>query len=160
MTTTRVYHDAQLNRHPLDRLEPVRMNGNLTGLRLGKLRIPRPVMGCEHEHNIAACLPANDGQMPDDAAIGFLLRAAQMRGARSAHGRARNDNQFDRGRLIQQGAGGMPVHIYDDLSKLEVSFGEFTSARKLLACFPRSLDPRTPCHRPLGQRPDDRRVRQ
>jgi hypothetical protein len=135
MTNPRYYHDAALNPSPHDRLEPVWTHGNLTGLQLGKLHIPRPVMGCEHEHNIAACLPTHDGQMPDTVGIDFLLRATEMRGARSAYGRTCGgyNNQFDRGRLLQRGAGGMPVHVYDDLSKFEVSFGEFTSAKKLLA---------------------------
>ena len=102
------------------------------------------------------------GRCPTTVGINFLLRATEMRGAQigvRTHLRWQRQSVRPRPFAPAQGAGGMPVHIYDDLSKFEVSFGEFSSAKKA-ACLSRGLDPRTPCHRPPGQLTDDRRVRQ
>ena len=109
---------------------------------IGSLQIPRPVVGVEHEHNIAARLPSWERRMPDAACIDVLLHAVKQMGGRPARGRfSRSDyDPCDRGRFVLPGPSGLLVHIYDDLCKLEVSLGEFTSARGLLAVEQRYAD--------------------
>jgi hypothetical protein len=135
MAGKRTYRNEALNPSPTDRLEPIRVEGVLAGLVTGQLLIPRPVLGVEHEHNIAVRLPNNVRGAPDDIGIDALLGAATECGARPARG-ARSSANFgacDRNRLVFPGPQGMPIQFYDDLSKFEQVFGEFTSARRLLA---------------------------
>jgi len=115
-------------------LEPVFENDVLTGLILGRVQIPRPLLGLEHEFNIAARLALKHAGGVDSYAIGALLEATDQLGgqlARSTHTR-QVDTVFDRGRRIKLVAG-LPVHFYDDCSKFEVAFGVFTDAKKVIA---------------------------
>ena len=135
MAAKRTYRNDSLNPRPSDRLEPVRVEGVLAGVAMGQLLIPRPVFGAEHEHNIAVRLPPHVRGAPDDIGIDALLRAAAECGARSARGAKSSSDlgRCDRNRLVFPGPQGMPIHLYDDLSKLEQVFGELTSSRRLLA---------------------------
>jgi hypothetical protein len=135
MPEKRNYRDERLNVSPSAHLVPTRENGVLTGLGLGRLVVPRPVLGLEHENNFAARLPQWERQTADTVCVQACLQAAASLGARKARGRfSRCDcGPCDRGRLIHSGPNGLPIHLYDDLSKLEVVFGEFTSARRVLA---------------------------
>lgn len=135
MQGKRRYCEEQLNVAPMAPLEPQYDHGVLAGLRAGALFIPRPVLGVEHENNLAARLPSWETQMPDAVGVRACLQAAAALGAKPARGRfSRCDiGPCERGRLVLPGPGGLPVHCYDDLSKFELAFGEFTSAKKLLA---------------------------
>ncbi len=135
MVARQTYRNESLNLNPGARLEPVTVEGVLAGLQLGELFIPRPVLGVEHEHNIAFCVPAHLRGTPDDIGIDALLGAAVECGARPARG-VMSSSDFgscDRNRLMIPGPRSMPVQLYDDLSKFEQVFGEFTSSRQLLA---------------------------
>jgi len=142
MSLPKCYRAEMLNRSPGDRIAPVfSLQKVLKGISAGRIFVPRPVVGLEHEYNIAAVLGARGYRKPDDICIDYLLAAAAKLGALSAHGRyagGYRETVFDRGRRIMRGPGGLPVHLYDDSSKLEVSFGEFTSARAVIA-FDRAL---------------------
>ncbi|MBM4091679.1 MAG: hypothetical protein FJ276_19960 [Planctomycetes bacterium] len=130
------YLDERLNVQPAEAIVPRREHGVIVGLDLGRVFIPRPVLGTEHEHNIAAQLPHPAQGKPDDVAIPYLLDAVRSLAGRPARGvlkARRNDGPCDRGRLVVAGPGFAPIQIYDDLSKLEVVFGLHTSAKGLIA---------------------------
>jgi hypothetical protein len=135
MVTNRMYRNKALNVRPSERLEPEFVKGVLAGVRLGRLLIPRPVLGCEHEHNIAVRLPAGARGAPDDIGINALLLATAECGARPARGvfSSSSSGRSERNRLVFPGPHGMPIHFYDDLSKFEQVYGEFTAGRRLLA---------------------------
>lgn len=137
MCLIRRYCDERLNRGPTAHLEPSYCpHGVLNGLKAGKLHIPRPVCGLEHEFNIAAVISTKHGLRPDEICVEYLLTAARDLGARPAYGRYSGgirETEFERGRLILPGPGGLAVNVYDDSSKFEMSFGEYTSARKVIA---------------------------
>jgi hypothetical protein len=115
-------------------LEPVYEHGVLQGLQFGKLLIPRPVLGIEHEFNIAARVPPGLRQQPDVFAISALLEAVDELGGRPARGYSLNQTNtiYEQGRRILPVAG-LPVHFYSDCWKFETCFGVFTDAKLLLA---------------------------
>jgi hypothetical protein len=131
----RTYCDDRLNVGHASHLVPDYTHGVLTGLRAGPLFIPRPVLGVEHENNLAAKLPLSERRMSDAVGVRACLQAAASLGAKPARGRfSRCDcGPCDRGRLLLRGPEGLPIHLYNDLSKLELAFGEFTAAKRLLA---------------------------
>jgi hypothetical protein len=137
MSSVRRYRDERLNHNPADRLEPSYCpHGVLNGLKAGQFRIPRPVCGVEHEFNIAAVIPTRQGWTVDEICVDYLLTAARDLGAHRARGRysgSFHETEFERGRLIWPGPGGLAVNLYDDSCKFEMCFGEFTSARKMIA---------------------------
>jgi hypothetical protein len=124
-----------LNRACLTELKPVIRRGTLTGLQAGEIFLPRPVIGVEHEFNIAAKLPKEVHRSADELCIDALLRAARQLGGRSARhfNHAYYDyDPYERGRLVLPG----PSHLfqlYDDSHKLEIAHGEHTSTKALLA---------------------------
>jgi len=131
------FRDERLNRDPAGRLEPsYSPHGVLNGLKAGRFHIPRPVCGLEHEFNIAAVIVGGAGWKPDELCVHYLLTAARELGARRAYGRysgGSRETEFERGRLILPGPGGLAVNVYDDSAKFEVAFGEFTGARQVIA---------------------------
>jgi hypothetical protein len=137
MCFSKRYCDERLNRDSMARLEPSYCpRGVLNGLKAGLFRIPRPVCGLEHEFNMAAVINTRHGLRPDEICVEYLLTAARDLGARRAYGRysgGSRETEFERGRLILPGPGGLAINVYDDSSKFEMSFGEFTSARKAIA---------------------------
>lgn len=101
MSLPKCYRDEMLNRRPADRIAPVlSLQKVLKGISAGRIFVPRPVVGLEHEYNIAAVLGARGYRKPDDICIDYLLAAAVKRGALSAYGRyagGYHESVFDRG---------------------------------------------------------------
>jgi len=137
MAAFRRYRDERLNRHSAEALEPSYCpHGVLNGLKAGLFHIPRPVCGLEHEFNIAAVISTKHGRRSDEICVDYLLTAARDLGGRRAYGRysgGARETEFERDRLILPGPGGLAVNVYDDSCKFEMSFGEFTDARKVIA---------------------------
>jgi hypothetical protein len=130
----RNYADPRLNLKTGESLSPVIENGVLAGIQAGRCLIPRPVAGVEHEHNIALNLPRDERRRPDAVGIDALLAATRQLGGFPARGKlsASKNTLCDRDRLIFP-VGDALIHVYSDLDKFEISHGEFTSARGLMA---------------------------
>ena len=130
----RNYADPGLNLGTGDSLSPVIENGILAGIQAGPCFIPRPVVGVEHEYNIALNLPRDERRRPDAVGIDALLAATRQLGGFPARGKlsASTNTLCDRDRLVLPVCDAL-IHAYCDLDKFEISLGEFTSARGLLA---------------------------
>ena len=130
----RNYADPRLNLGTGASVSPVFENGVLVGLQAGPCFIPRPVVGAEHENNIALNLPRDERRRPDAVGVDALLAATRGLGGFPARGKlsASVNTRCDRDRLILP-VGDALIHVYNDLDKFEISLGEFTSARGLMA---------------------------
>ena len=130
----RNFADPTLNLGRGDSSSPVIENGVLAGIQVGPFFIPRPVVGVEHEFNIALNLPSDERRRPDAVGIDAVLAATRDLGGFPARGKllASKNTLCDRDRLVLPISGAL-IQAYNDLDKFEISLGEFTSARGLMA---------------------------